>query len=83
MGCGSGMGLGWGDRGENKNVLFTGYAVYAHYFNDIRQVALQCDCVMFLGGVLGMTGLGMRLSWGWFGCEGKRCISLGHSCRYC
>jgi len=55
--------VGWGceekGKGDTKNMLFSGAlgprAVYVHYFKDIRQGALQSDCVMHLCGVRGYT----------------------------
>jgi len=57
MGYGLRMRLLWWLIGEGKgkrcNVLFGGRrTVYVHYFKDIRQGALQSDCIMLVGGAL-------------------------------
>jgi len=46
-----------------KHMLFGGCAVYVHYFKDIRQGALESDCVMLSGGTAGW-GLKSDVSWG-------------------
>jgi len=50
MGCGSGWGYrgGWLGKGKGrcKNMLFgVPCTIYVHYFKNIRQGALQSDCV--------------------------------------
>jgi len=56
MGVKSGMGLSWGLVGMGKEEMqktcFSAVRViYTHYFEGIRQGALQSDCVMLLGRV--------------------------------
>ena len=54
MECASGWGCrgGWWREGkkmgETQNMFLAAQAVYVHYFKDIRQVALQSDCVTLL-----------------------------------
>ena len=47
------MEVDWGvrarERGDTKSCFSAARAVYVHYFKDIRQAALQSDCVMLLG----------------------------------
>ena len=55
-----GVGLSWGwyevwgcegkGKGRRKTCFSADRAVYAHYFKDIHQGALQFDCVMFSAG---------------------------------
>ena len=66
------VGQGWGCRGgrmrcegkgkgkTHKTCFSTARAIYVHYFKNIRQGALQSNCVGLLGGL----GLGMTFSWG-------------------
>jgi len=45
-------------------MLFGGpRAVYGHYFKDIRQGALQSDCVMLFGGVGDDAGRELGMGW--------------------
>ena len=37
-------------RGDVKTCFSAGRAVYVHYFKDVRQGALQSNCVMSFGG---------------------------------
>jgi len=58
-----------------QNTCFSvGCTAHIHYFKDIRQGALQCDCVILFGTELGMMRVGVRdevVMGGLLGCERK------------
>jgi len=48
-------------KGETQQICFSAeYTVYVHYFNDIRQGALQSKCVMLWGVRDDIFGSGVR-----------------------
>ena len=64
------VGVDWAcegkEKGRRKTCFSAAWLVYIHYFKDIRQEALESDCVMLLGFRMTQVGNDVVVG-GWLG----------------